>query len=285
MSGIRRQRIAINAIFVLLVAMMFALPVAVAAQQAAGGGQGFPQGAARGTTAPNAQRQANRIPFVDLQIREPGSNREVAFSVQLLLLLTVLSLAPSILILTTSFLRISIVLDFIKRALSLQQVPPTQVLNGVALFLSLFIMWPTFTQVYDNSFKPLADGKLDIPGAYAEAEKPIRMFMYRQMSKDTSTIAMFMSMGKMEKPRTLADVPTRVLVPAYILHELTVAFKIGILLYIPFIIVDMVVASVLMSMGMIMLPPVQISMPFKLILFILVDGWGLLTQQLFNSFL
>ncbi len=284
MSGIRRQRAAFNAVFVFLVVLMFALPVTAAAQQAAGS-QGFPQGAARGTTAPNAQRQATRIPFIDLQIREPGSNREVAFSVQLLLLLTVLSLAPSILILTTSFLRISIVLDFIKRALSLQQVPPTQVLNGVALFLSLFIMWPTYTQVYDRAFKPLADGQLDIPGAYAEAEKPIRMFMYRQMSNDTSTIAMFMSMGKMEKPRTLADVPTRVLVPAYILHELTVAFKIGILLYIPFIIVDMVVASVLMSMGMIMLPPVQISMPFKLILFILVDGWGLLTRQLFNSFL
>jgi flagellar biosynthetic protein FliP len=109
--------------------------------------------------------------------------------------------------------------------------------------------------------------------------------MYRQMANDTSTIALFMSMAKLDKPRTLADVPTRVIIPAYILHELTVAFKIGILLYIPFIIVDMVVASVLMSMGMIMLPPVQISMPFKLILFILVDGWGLLTQQLFNSFL
>ncbi len=287
MSRIRRQRTALNMIFIVLVVLMFALPVTVAAQQATSGSQGqpFPQGSARGTTAPNAQRQANRIPFIDLQIREPGSNREVAFSVQLLLLLTVLSLAPSILILTTSFLRISIVLDFVKRALSLQQVPPTQVLNGVALFLSLFIMWPTFTQIYENSFKPLADGQLDIPGAYAEAEKPIRMFMYRQMSNDTSTIAMFMSMGKMAKPRTLADVPTRVLVPAYILHELTVAFKIGILLYIPFIIVDMVVASVLMSMGMIMLPPVQISMPFKLILFILIDGWGLLTQQLFNSFL
>ncbi len=111
------------------------------------------------------------------------------------------------------------------------------------------------------------------------------MFMYRQMSRDTSAIATFMTIAKLDKPRTLADVPTRVLVPAYILHELTVAFKIGILLYIPFIVIDMVVASILMSMGMIMLPPVQISMPFKLILFVLVDGWGLLTQQLFNSFM
>lgn len=245
----------------------------------------FPKGSATGTTSMNANRQAPRIPFINFQVREPQSNKEVAFSVQLLLLLTIISLAPSILILTTSFLRISIVLDFIKRALSLQQVPPTQVLNGIALFLTLFIMWPTFNEIYVNAFKPLADGQMNIETAYTEAEKPVRLFMYRQMANDTSHIAMFMSMGKLEKPRTLADVPTRVLIPAFILHELTVAFKIGILLYIPFIIVDMVVASVLMSMGMIMLPPVQISMPFKLILFILIDGWGLLTQQLFNSFL
>lgn len=245
----------------------------------------FPQGSATGTTAPNAARQATRVPFINFQIRDPQSNQEVAFSVQLLLLLTIISLAPSILILTTSFLRISIVLDFIKRALSLQQVPPTQVLNGIALFLTLFIMWPTFNEIYVKSFKPLADGTMNIETAYTEAEKPVRLFMYRQMLSDTSAIAMFMSMGKLEKPRTLADVPTRVLIPSFILHELTIAFKIGILLYIPFIIVDMVVASVLMSMGMIMLPPVQISMPFKLILFILVDGWGLLTQQLYNSFM
>lgn len=256
-------------------------PTVLSAQDAGA----FPQGSTSGTTEMNANRQATRIPFINFEIREPQSNKEIAFSVQLLLLLTILSLAPSILILTTSFLRISIVLDFIKRALSLQQVPPTQVLNGIALFLSIYIMWPTFTDMYNNAFKPLSDGKINVETAYTEAEKPMRMFMYRQMSSDTSSIALFMSMAKLDKPQTLADVPTRVLIPAYILHELTVAFKIGILLYIPFIIVDMVVASVLMSMGMIMLPPVQISMPFKLILFVLVDGWGLLTQELFNSFL
>jgi flagellar biosynthetic protein FliP len=280
-----RRRLAPALVFFILVWAVVA-PAVVAAQAAAqGSGARLPQGSARGTTEINANRQATRIPFINFDIREPQSNREVAFSVQLLLLLTVISLAPSILILTTSFLRVSIVFDFIKRALSLQQVPPTQVLNGIALFLTLFIMWPTFTEVYEKSFKPLADGQVGVETAYREAERPLRMFMYRQMANDTGYIAMFMSMGKMAKPRTLADVPTHVLVPAYILHELTVAFKIGILLYIPFIIIDMVVASVLMSMGMIMLPPVQISMPFKLILFILVDGWGLLTQQLFNSFL
>jgi flagellar biosynthetic protein FliP len=200
-----------------------------------------------------------------------------------MLLLTILSLAPSILILVTCFLRFSIVLDFIKRALSLQQVPPTAVLNGIALFMTLFVMWPTFSTMYEKSFKPLSQGEIGIEQAYEQAETPLRMFMYSQMSEDTSYIKMFMSMAKLEKPNTLKDVPTYILVPSYILHELTVAFKIGVLLYIPFIIIDMIVASILMSMGMMMLPPVQISMPFKLILFVLIDGWGLLTQQLFIS--
>ncbi|MBP7480730.1 MAG: flagellar type III secretion system pore protein FliP, partial [Spirochaetaceae bacterium] len=171
----------------------------------------------------------------------------------------------------------------IKRALSLQQVPPTAVLNGIAFFLTLFIMWPTFNQMYERSFKPFSDGEIGLEEAYQNAEAPIRLFMYSQMATNTEYISMFMSMGNLDRPQTLADVPTYVLIPAYILSELTIAFKIGILLYIPFIIIDMVVASVLMSMGMIMLPPSQISMPFKLMLFVLVDGWGLLTQQLFNS--
>ena len=149
--------------------------------------------------------------------------------------------------------------------------------------MTIFIMWPTFTAIYDNSYRPLADGQIGIEEAYLEAEAPLRIFMYKQMGSNTDYIALFMSMGGLDKPETLADVPTYVLVPAYILNELTVAFKIGVILYIPFIVIDMVVASILMSMGMIMLPPVQISMPFKLMLFVLVDGWGLLTTQLFSS--
>jgi len=176
------------------------------------------------------------------------------------------------------------VLDFIKRALSLQQVPPGQVLMGIALFLTLFVMWPTFETTYNDSVKPLMDGKIGIEEAYRAAEKPFRLFMYDQMKTKPDNIRLFMSMRGLPKPATLADVPTYVLVPAFILNELTVAFEIGILLYIPFIIIDMVVASILMSMGMIMLPPVMISTPFKLILFVLVDGWGLLTQQLVRSF-
>ena len=243
----------------------------------------FPQGSAQGTTQMNPNVRGTVVPNVAVQITEPQSGREVAFSVRLLLLLTILTLAPSILILVTCFLRFSIVLDFIKRALSLQQVPPTSVLNGIAFFMTIFVMWPTFTKVYDNAYKPLSENQITIEEAYHEAEAPLRMFMYGQMANDTSYIKMFMGMAKLDKPNTLADVPTYILVPAYILHELTVAFKIGVILYIPFIIIDMVVASILMAMGMMMLPPVQISMPFKLILFVLVDGWGLLTQQLFNS--
>ncbi len=217
-------------------------------------------------------------------MRTARNNQEVVLSVQLLLLLTVLAIAPSILILTTCFLRIAIVFDFIRRALSLQSSPPNQVMMGLALFLTLFIMWPTFNDIYQNSLKPFGDGKIGLDQMFSTAEKPLRIFMFKQMGNDAGSIQLFMSMRGLAKPRTLADVPTYVLIPAFVIHEMTVAFKIGILLYIPFIIIDLVVASTLMSMGMIMLPPVMISTPFKLILFVLVDGWGLLTMQLVRSF-
>jgi flagellar biosynthetic protein FliP len=161
------------------------------------------------------------------------------------------------------------------------------VILGIALFLTAFIMWPTFEEIYNNAFRPLRDGTISVQEAYRGAETPLRIFMARQMQARSSqrNIALFMEMRNLGPPNTLEDVPTYVLVPAFILNELTVAFKIGILLFIPFIVIDMVVASALMSMGMIMLPPVMISMPFKLILFILVDGWGLLTDQIVRSFL
>lgn len=224
------------------------------------------------------------IPFVDLTVRNPQNNQEVALSVQLLLILSVLSLAPSIILMMTSFLRVSIVMDFVKRALSLQSVPPNQVLMGISLFITLFIMWPTVNTIYNEAYKPFSDGEIGIEEAYTKFEGPIRVFMYRQLRNDPDTIELFMRMSNLGRPRTLADVPTYVLIPAFILHELTVALKIGILIYIPFVIIDMVISSILMSMGMVMLPPVMISMPFKLILFVLVDGWSLLTQQLVASF-
>jgi flagellar biosynthetic protein FliP len=232
----------------------------------------------------SAATQTLPFPFVGVNVRPAQGNQEVVLSIQLLLLLTVLAIAPSILILMTCFLRISIVFDFIKRALSLQNAPPNQVLMGLALFLTVFIMWPTLTDVYNTSLKPFGEGTIGLDEMFSRAEKPLRLFMFRQMGNDAENIRLFMSMAKLAKPATLADVPTWVLIPAFVLHEMTVAFKIGILLYVPFIIIDMVVASTLMSMGMIMLPPVMISTPFKLILFVLVDGWGLLTMQLVRSF-
>jgi flagellar biosynthetic protein FliP len=265
---------------IVLLMVLSPLPFRVLAQPAPQPTVTPPQGT---MTLPNPQ--SGIIPFIDLTIRNPANNQEVAFSVQLLLLLTILSLAPSIVILMTSFLRISIVLDFVKRALSLQQVPPNQVILGISLFLTLFIMWPTFSVIYENAFRPLSEGNINVEEAYREAEGPLRLFMYRQMEGNSGNIRLFMAMRGLDRPNTLADVPTYVLIPAFILSELTIAFRIGILLFIPFIIIDMVVASALMSMGMIMLPPVMISMPFKLILFILVDGWSLLTDQLVRSFL
>ena len=224
------------------------------------------------------------LPFVDITVRQPESNREVALSIQLLMLLSVIALSPSIILLMTSFLRIAIVFDFIKRAMSLQQVPPNQVLLGIALFLTMFIMWPTFSTIYENSFKPYSEGQISTEQMYREAESPLRIFMYNQMKNNPDNIRLFMQLRGLPKPANLADVPTYVLIPAFVLNEITIAFKIGILLFIPFIIIDMVVASTLMSMGMIMLPPVMISMPFKLILFVLVDGWTLITSQLVGSF-
>ena len=272
--------------FVSFLILIFASPVFAQSSQ----NRNFPGGSAQGTTEMNGNVRGLNVPNVDISITQPRSGNEVAFSVQVLLLLTVLTLAPSILILTTCFLRFSIVLDFIKRALSLQQVPPTSVLNGIALFMTIFVMFPVFRTIYGNSIKPLSDGQIGIEQAYREAEAPLREFMLKQTvtqasdgSMQSKYISSFLQMANLPSPNGSDDIPTYIIVPAYILHELTVAFKIGVFLYIPFIVIDMVVASILMSMGMMMLPPVQISMPFKLMLFVLVDGWGLLTQQLFVS--
>ena len=273
-------------VFAAFISVFCLFPVASQSSQ----NSNFPQGSTNGRTEMSGQVRGLDFPNIDVNITRPQSGEQIAFSVQLLLLLTVLTLAPSLLILTTCFLRFSIVLDFIKRALSLQQVPPTSVLNGIALFMTIFIMFPTLQRVYNNSFRPLSNGELTIEQAYREAETPLREFMLRQTvveqpdgSMGSRYIATFLTMANLPAPNGPEDIPTYVIVPAYILHELTVAFQIGVFLYIPFIVIDMVVASILMSMGMMMLPPVQISMPFKLMLFVMVDGWGLLTQQLFLS--
>lgn len=266
--------------------VLFSLCFSLSAWSQSSGNESFPAGSTQGTAEMSEGLTGIDFPNITFSASAPQDGHQIAFSIELLLLLSILTLAPSIMLLCTCFLRFSIVLDFIKRALSLQQVPPTAVLNGIALFMALFCMRPTFQKLYTDAFKPLSNNEITLTEAYSKAEKPIKEWMFSQMSEKQAYktyVGSFMKMAGMEQPRNLSEVPMTVIIPAYILHELTVAFKIGILLYIPFIIIDMVVASILMSMGMMMLPPVQISMPFKLMLFVLVDGWGLLTTQLFNS--
>jgi flagellar biosynthetic protein FliP len=212
-----------------------------------------------------------------------GKDGEVSTSLQLLALLTVLSLAPSILIMMTSFTRIIIVLGFVRNALGTPSMPPNQVLVGISLFLSLFVMAPTFTQINDQALQPLMDKKIDEKTALHRAEEPIREFMFKQV--DQKDLALFTELSKQPRPKTRADVPTTVLIPAYVLSELKTAFEIGFLILIPFLVIDMVIASTVMSMGMVMLPPVVISLPFKILLFVLVDGWHLVSESLVQGFM
>src|SRR5574344_1600486 len=205
---------------IIFFAVLFTICVLPVASQSAGN-ENFPKGSTQGTTQMSSSITGLDFPNITFSATAPRTGKQVAFSVQLLLLLTVLTLAPSLLILVTCFLRFSIVLDFIKRALSLQQVPPTAVLNGIALFMTLFVMWPTFTTIYDKSFRPLSNGEIGLEEAYREAEEPIRFFMEKQMDGDNSYVTMFMSMAKMQRPRNWSDVPTYVIIPSYILHELT----------------------------------------------------------------
>jgi flagellar biosynthetic protein FliP len=222
------------------------------------------------------------IPKISFDIDEARKPKDVALSLQILFLLTILSLAPSIIIMMTAFTRVVIVLDFIKRALSLQQMPPTQVIVGLSLFLTFFIMAPTFTKINDNALQPYLKGKISNEKFLDKAMGPMRAFMLKQVRE--KDLALFIRMGKIKEPKTQDDVPTYCLIPAFMISELRRAFEIGIFLFLPFIVIDMIIASALMAMGMIMLPPVMISLPFKIILFILVDGWNLIAYELVRSF-
>lgn len=205
----------------------------------------------------------------------------MATSLQIVLLLTVLTLAPSILIMMTSFTRIVIVLSFLRNALGLQQMPPNQVLIGLALFLTLYIMAPVGQDINNNAIKPYTEGKITQEEAYQNAIKPLKNFMLKQTRQ--SDLNLFVSLAKI-KVNNAEDLPMRVVIPSFIISELKTAFEIGFIIYIPFLIIDIVVASVLMSMGMFMLPPVLISLPFKVLLFILVDGWNLVVKSLILGF-
>ncbi|MCD7033768.1 flagellar type III secretion system pore protein FliP [Metabacillus sp. GX 13764] len=217
-----------------------------------------------------------------VQLFGNNSPQNISTSVQLLLVLTVLSLAPSILILMTCFTRIVIVLSFVRTSLGTQQMPPNQVLMGLALFMTFFIMNPVFTEVNQKALTPLMDNKISIDEAYTNAEKPFKVFMSKHTRQ--KDLELFLSYAKKEKPKSVQDIPLSTLVPAYAISEIKTAFQIGFMIFIPFLVIDMIVASVLMSMGMMMLPPVMISLPFKILLFVMVDGWYLVVKSLLQSF-
>lgn len=209
--------------------------------------------------------------------------QQISTSLMIVFVVTIVSLAPSILIMTTSFTRIIVVLGFLRQAMATQQSPPNQVLIGLALFLTGFIMAPTYREVYTKAIGPYSRGEITNPSeALTESLKPIRTFMFKQVG--ARDLALFIDIAKLGRPKSPDDVPTHVLIPAFILSEMRIAFQIGFIIYIPFLIIDMVVASVLMAMGMMMLPPIFVSLPFKIIMFVLADGWYLLVESLVRSF-
>ncbi len=222
------------------------------------------------------------LPSVNLGFKTTENPNEVVNAVKIILLLTVLTLAPAILIMMTAFTRIIVVLSFIRQALGTAQMPPNQLLVGLALFLTFFIMRPAFEEVNEKALKPYLASTISQEKAVDEALLPLRRFMFNQ-TRDAD-LALFVKLSKMDAPKTRQDVPTMVLIPAFVISELKTAFQIGFIVYLPFLVIDMVISGVLMAMGMMMLPPVVISLPFKIMLFVLVDGWTLLVGSMVQSF-
>ncbi|MCL6639501.1 MAG: flagellar type III secretion system pore protein FliP [Firmicutes bacterium] len=222
------------------------------------------------------------LPNIDLKVGQGGSPQEVVDSVKLLVLLTLLSLIPAFLMMMTSFTRIIVVLSFLRSGLGTQQAPPNQVLIGLALFLTFFVMAPVFRDINEQAVKPYLAEQISREEAEQIGAKPLRSFMLRQTRE--KDLGLFVSVARMEQPQNQDDLPLSVVVPAFIISELKTAFQMGFLIYVPFLIIDMVVASVLMSVGMFMLPPVMISLPFKLLLFVMIDGWYLVVKSLVESF-
>ncbi|NMO96170.1 flagellar type III secretion system pore protein FliP [Paenibacillus lemnae] len=224
---------------------------------------------------------ADPIPNIDIQIgnngEEPGTS-----AISLILLITILSVAPAILVLMTSFTRIVIVLGFVRTSLGTQMTPPNQVLIGLALFLTLFVMAPTLSTMNEEALQPYLQGEITQSEALEKAQDPIKQFMFSHTRE--KDLLLFMKYTGQEKPETFEDIPLTVLVPAFAISELKTGFQMGFMIFIPFLVIDIVVASVLMAMGMMMLPPVMISLPFKILLFVLVDGWYLVVKSLLMSF-
>lgn len=226
--------------------------------------------------------QSVAIPKIGINIGTSENAKDVSVTLQLLLLMTVLSLAPSIMIMTTAYLRIIIVFHFLKSAMGTQQMPPAQLLSGVALFITFFIMAPTWEKVNDNALQPLMNNKITMQQAYDNGIEPIREFMYRSVRDED--LELFIGLAQLKRPDNRKDLPTYILVPAYVLSELRTGFIIGFFVFVPFLMLDMIISSILMSMGMMMLPPMLVSLPFKILLFILVDGWNLIVGSLVRSF-
>ena len=222
------------------------------------------------------------LPKVDLQVGSSSNGQDVSVTLQILLLMTILALAPSIMIMTTAYLRIIIVFHFLKSALGTQQMPPGQLLAGVALFITFFVMAPTWNKVNEDALKPLMDEKITTEEAYNKGIEPVREFMFKHVRDED--LGLFVSLANMTRPNNRNDLPTYIVIPAFVLSELRTGFIIGFFLFIPFLMVDMIISSILMSMCMMMLPPMLVSLPFKILLFILVDGWNLIVGSVVRSF-
>jgi flagellar biosynthesis protein FliP len=232
--------------------------------------------------AASAGAEPLSLPTVSVGMGKVSKPGDVSAVLQIFFLMTVLSLAPSLLMMTTSFTRIVVVLSFLRSAMGTQQAPSNQIVVGLSLFLTFFIMAPVWQQVNTQALQPYKAQTISQDEAFKRGVAPIRKFMLSQVRE--KDLALFLSLSKLPRPRNVDDIPTLTLIPAYVVSELKTAFQIGFLVYIPFLVLDMVVASVLMSMGMMMLPPVMISLPFKILLFVLVDGWGLIIGSLVKSF-
>nr|WP_202077107.1 flagellar type III secretion system pore protein FliP [Caldalkalibacillus salinus] len=222
------------------------------------------------------------IPGFNLDVEGSSEPSDVAVTLQLLIMLTILSLAPAILIMMTCFTRIVVVLSFVRTSLATQTMPPNQVIVGLALFLTFFVMSPILAEINESALQPYLEEEMSQSEALEIAVVPLKEFMATHTRE--KDLALFMNYNEMERPTSLDDIPLHVLVPAFMISELKTAFQIGFLIFVPFLIIDMIVASTLMAMGMMMLPPVMISLPFKILLFVLVDGWYLVVQSLLLSF-
>ena len=230
----------------------------------------------------NLVEAAPVLPSVNVEVGTANSPADVSSTLQVLALLTIATIAPGILIMTTSFVRIVVVIGFLRNAMSTQNVPPNQVVLGLAMFMTFYIMSPYWSQANDEGIQPYLNGQISQEEAIDKTIAPIREFMFRQTRE--SDLALFVNLSDAERPETQEDVSTFVLIPAFMISELRTGFQIGFMIYVPFIVIDMIVATTLMSMGMMMLPPVMISLPFKILLFVMIDGWHLLINSIIVSF-